>query len=286
MRKKIIFITLIAILVVSSLLGNARLWAASEDSEVAMEIVKKMKNILEPEKPSIRKVIMSVIVKGETVRKIIMGQTFKTFPDGKRMLLVMLTPDDVKGIGYLIMERKNSPDIMFEYLPFIRRVRELSGAIDPYASFFGTDFTYSDLGFINLRGNYSMMGEEVYEGTDAYKIEEKIPLQPVPFYSKIITWIAKDSMLPLRRDYYEASGELWKSELFKDTQLFEDMPMLKTMRIIMKDVQSNTSTELQLSDSKYCGTLSDELFNPKNLPKVSEDPVWQPYCIFPVKEEK
>ena len=50
MRKRIIFITLIAILVVSGLLGNARLWAASEDSEVAMEIVKKMKNILEAAK--------------------------------------------------------------------------------------------------------------------------------------------------------------------------------------------------------------------------------------------
>jgi len=278
--KKNISIALAAILVMAGLATAAPGWAAEEDSSVALTILKKTKALLEPERPSIRKVVMSLSAKGETVQKV-MGQAFKTFPDGKRMVLVMLVPDDVKGMGYLIMERENQPDVMYVYIPSMRRTREISGLVDRYASFFGTDFTYSDLGFINLNGEYRVLGEEACEGVDAYKVEEKVPVQPAAYYSKIITWVAKDSMLPLRRDYYAPSGDLWKTELFKDVSVVDGVPT--TMRIVMKDVQANTSTELKLSELQYCGTLSDELFDPKNLAKVAENPIWQPYCTLPTK---
>jgi len=277
MRKNIV-IALIAIVVMAGLTAFAPAWAAEEDSSVALTILKKTKALLEPEQPSIRKVVMSLSAQGETVQKVI-GQAFKTFPDGKRMLLVMLEPNDVRGLGYLIMERKDKPDAMFTYLPTIKRTKEIIGLVDRYAPFLGSDFTYSDLGFINMQGEYRVLGEEACEGVDAYKVEEKVPLKPVAYYSKIITWVAKDSMLPLRRDYYAPSGELWKTELFKDISVVDGVPT--TMRIVMKDVQGKTSTELKLSELQYCGTLSDELFEPKNLPQVASNPIWQPFCTLP-----
>jgi hypothetical protein len=195
------------------------------------------------------------------------------------MLLVMLEPELVKGLGYLLMERENEDDVAFTYMPTVRRIKKIVGLVDRYASFFGTDFTYSDLGFIDLKGDYRILGEEKYEDKAAYKVEEKIPLKPMAYYSKIITWVAKDSMLPLKREYYAPSGELWKVELFEDVTVVGGVPT--AMRRIMKDVQLNTSTELDLQELQYCGTLSDDLFNPMNLATVTADPVWQPYCTLP-----
>ena len=51
------------------------------------------------------------------------------------MLMVILEPDMVRGLAYLIMERENKPDIMFAYIPAIRRARKVEGAIDRYAPF-------------------------------------------------------------------------------------------------------------------------------------------------------
>ena len=74
-----------------------------------MTIMKKTKEVFEPMRPSKRKMIITVKSKGETVQ-LVAGQALKKFPDGKRMLMVMLEPADIKGMAYLVCERKDKPD--------------------------------------------------------------------------------------------------------------------------------------------------------------------------------
>ncbi len=68
-----------------------------------MDIVKKMKEAFEPVKPSTRRVVLTVNSEGETV-KFVMAKARKQFPDGKRMVVVLLQPTDLKGNNYLVME--------------------------------------------------------------------------------------------------------------------------------------------------------------------------------------
>lgn len=281
--KKSISVSLIAGLLISGVLSTVPLWAAEEAFPVAITILKKTKELLEPARPSIRKVVVTLREDGkETVQKI-MGQAYKKCPDGEKMLLVMLEPTHVKGLGYLLMERENEDDAAFTYIPSMKRTNRITGFVDRYASFFGTDYTYSDLGFIDLKGDYRILEEGTYKGEAVYKVEEKIPSKPMAYYSKIITWVAKDSMLPLKREYYAPSGELWKVELFEDIMAVDGVPT--AMRRIMKDVLRKTSTELDLQELQYCGTLADEIFDPSNLEDVATDPVWQPYCTLPGAKE-
>src|SRR5207244_3426527 len=67
-----------------------------------------------------------------------------------------------------------------------------------------------------LRATYKLLGTEDRGGSKAYKIQE-IPLAPHAkwYYSRIVTWIAVDSSLPIERDFYDPSNTLWKIERFE-----------------------------------------------------------------------
>src|SRR5690349_7783220 len=105
-----------------------------------MTIVKQMKEVFEPVRPSTRKVVMTMSAEGEKVQWVA-GEARKEFPEGKRMVMVMLEPESVKVMGYLIAEPKNQPSRIWVYLPAIRRVRDLA-PVDAYEHFLGADFTY------------------------------------------------------------------------------------------------------------------------------------------------
>ena len=251
---------------------------AETAAQDVISIMKQTKEIFEPARPCKRKVVISTSEHGETGQDLIAGQVVKQFPDGKRMLMVILEPEDIKGTAYLVWERENKPTIMMIYLPSIRRVRKL-GPVEQYDSFLGTDFTFGDLDFIKLHKGYKLVGTEEHAGVRAYKVEEKVP-QERYFYSRIITWIAADSLLPLQRDYYALNGELWKMETFEDVSVIDGVPT--PLKIKMKDVEDDTSTELTLREVDYDADIPDAIFSPKELLNVAAHPLWQGYRSQPV----
>jgi hypothetical protein len=152
-------------------------------------------------------------------------------------------------------------------------VREIV-PVDTYERFLGTDFTYADLGLVRVHEHYHMLGVEEYHGQRAYKIEEKIPEERA-YYSRIITWVAADSKLPLRREYYSVAGELWKTEKFTDVTTIDGVR--SPLRITMQDVKDKTSTELRFEQVEYNAEVPDTLFDPKQLTQAVEAPMWQSY---------
>ena len=176
-------------------------------------------------------------------------------------------------MGLLIREHKDHPDEQWMYLPTIRRVRKLV-PVGAYESFLGTDFTLADLGFVNLRDRkFSLLGEETFAGTPAYKVQEVLA-GPHYYYSRIVSWVAKDTMLPLRRDYYDAANQLWKTELYQDAAVIDGVPTV--LRMHMEDRLQDTSTELRVSEVQYDPTIPDELFDAQKLPEASTHPLWAP----------
>ena len=176
----------------------AALPATAKAQDPVMDIVKKMKEVFEPVRPSTSKVVITMKAEGETAQWVARAAR-KQFPDGKRMVMVLLEPAEVKGNAYLIWEPKEKPSAVWIYMPILRRVRELVG-VDAYEHFLGTDFTYADLGFVRLHPHYRLLSEEEHRGMKTYKIEETVPKERA-YYSRVITWVAKDSMLPLQRDW-------------------------------------------------------------------------------------
>jgi Outer membrane lipoprotein-sorting protein len=239
----------------------------------AQTIIQRMKAVLEPERPSTRKIVLAMLAADGSTTEWTARQARKRLPDGSRILTVILEPDDVRGVGLLIREHKDHPDEQWMYLPLIRRVRKMA-PVGAYESFLGTDFTLADLGFVNLRDRkFSLLGEETFAERPAYKVQEVLAGRQY-YYSRIVSWIAKDTMLPLRRDYYDVANELWKTELYQDAAVINGVPTV--LRIHMEDKQQNTSTELRVSEVQYDAAVPDDLFDAQHLPEASKHPLWAP----------
>ena len=241
--------------------------AAPAKSANVNDIVKKMKNTLEPTK-GLRKVIITTKTGGESIQ-FSAAQASTVAADGKRMVLVLLDPPDIRGTAVLVSETTQRAAPMWVYVPMIRRVRKLVGP-DAYEHFLGTDFTFADLGFVRLNSTYKLLGEEEKGGGPAYKIEETRP-QDQFAYSRIVVWVTKDTYVPVQRDYYDVAGNLWKTETI-DSTIVDGVPT--ALHVVMKDVQSNETTELDISAVRYDAKVPDALFDPLELRNASSSPVW------------
>jgi hypothetical protein len=245
------------------------------ESPSGMVCVMKMKDAFRPGHSCLRRLVVSTKDQYGRKAEYIAGEAYKTFPDGKRMVLVMLEPKDVKGTTYLFSEQENRLGY-WVYFPYIKRVRELTG-IQAYDSLFGTEFTISDIGLIPVPAECELVEVTTYAGVKAYKVQEKV--SGGGYYSRIITWISTDSFLPLRRDYYDTAGRLWKTTFFQEVTAINKIPM--PLLIQMKDLQSGYTTDLDISNVVLDATVPDEFFDPTQLSKVADFPLWKDYTSQP-----
>ena len=267
MKEKIVCLVFFMFIFIS-LNPNSR--AANLDAKT---IISKTIEALEPEISCTRKVVFTLKDDhGQVTNTWIAREGRKKLADGKRSLLVMLEPDDVKGVTMLVWERKDRMSFMWLYLPAMKRVIKMAPVM-AYDSFQGTDFTYSDIDFINVRGTHKLLGVEEHLGSKAYKVET-IP-EAKWYYSRIITWVATESFLPLERDCYDVTGTLWKTHLFEDVAVINNIPT--PLKVRMMDVQTKTSTEYRVSDICYGAPIADEVFEPKGLPNALN----VPFCPLP-----
>jgi hypothetical protein len=160
---------------------------------------------------------------------------------------------------------------MWWYPPVLRRVRELV-PVEAYQRFFDSDLTYADLGYVERQGTYRLLGEEEQHDQRTYKVEF-VPDREV-FYSRIVTWIAADSRLPVQRDYYDIAGQLWKMMTFDQVKTIDGIPT--PLHIRMHDVQQDSATDVTFSEVHYGVQLSERLFTPEQLPQTVEARWWQP----------
>jgi hypothetical protein len=234
-------------------------------------IVQRMQAALDPVRPSTQKLTIFVHdSQGESIQSVAY-QVHKKVWDEDWRLIVLQAPETVKGITYLVQEQVGRPDLQWMYLPAVRRVREFS-SVGAYQDFLGTDFTYGDLGLVDLHDRmYKFLGMEQHAGVWAYKVQE-VPRQPW-YYSRIVTWIATDSFLPLQRNYYAPSKKLWKIERFEEIKNIDGVPT--PLWITMENLRDGSSSKIEVSDVRYDVDVPDTLFDPAWLPEVFASPLGQ-----------
>lgn len=120
-----------------------------------------------------------------------------------KVLVEFNYPPRNKGQKYLQVG-----DNLWIYRPKINKVMRISGK----ASFSGSDFSNTDVFSVRLDRDYNakIIGEEGYKGQKAYKLELLAKSEEVT-YAKIIYWVRKKDLIPLKRDFYTLSGHLLKT---------------------------------------------------------------------------
>ena len=259
----------IAILVLVAFAFAARADTPAGEPDAA-SIVKRMKQALEPGRPSVRVMTVKVNSREGFAAQWTLGQARAHVNDTDSMLTVVLKPAGARGLAFLAIEKPGAVAVEYSYLPAVRRVNEIT-PVAAYEPFGGTDFTYGDLGPVRLGGQEKLDGTETHNGVKCYKLEGAFANNPL--FSKAVTWVAVDTGLPVERDYYDLAGKLYKSEHFEKIATIDNVPTI--MKIVMHDVQMGGSSEIDVASVKYDKQAPAELFDPEHLPDAANDSFWK-----------
>jgi hypothetical protein len=244
--------------------------AVAAEPDVAT-IVKHMKQGLEGPNDAVRFVTLKVIGNGSTMAEWKMAQANGNANGSHWILTVVLAPSDAKAMASLDKQKPHATSTFrYTYLPATKRVLEFS-PVQGYDTFFATDFTYQDLGFVALGGGgEKLIGTEMHDGKKAYKLEDH-PINS-PYYSKVISYVATDTMLPIERDFYDRAGRLYKTERCT-VESVNGVPTIT--KIVMNNVNTGGSSELTVTKVVSGKQPPADLFDPKGLPTVSDHPFWK-----------
>jgi Outer membrane lipoprotein-sorting protein len=116
-----------------------------------------------------------------------------------------------------------------------------------------------------------LVGTETRDGKKVYKLEDH-PINH-PYYSKVISYVATDSLLPVERDFYDRAGKLFKIE-HCTIETVDGVPTIT--KIVMKNVQSGGSSEMDVTKVIRNKQIPADIFDPEESsphrgPSVLED---------------
>jgi Outer membrane lipoprotein-sorting protein len=187
------------------------------------------------------------------------------------MLTVLLTPQEARGMARLSRQRDGQAPEMWIYLPATHRVQKLS-PVALSAPFFGTNFTFADLGFMRLRQSYKYLGAGEQGGVKIYRIEG-FPDHELYGSTSVIAWIDQSTFLPVRREFFSYDRHPWRVETYSNVQDVQGVPTVTRLKMV--DKTSNDSTEFDFSNIGYDSKAPDRLFDPANLAHAAYDSFWR-----------
>jgi len=177
--------------------------------------------------------------------------------DNKR-LVRFLAPADQRGIGLLGLRN----DVQYIYLPAFKKVRRIASHVKNQ-KFAGTDFTYDDIGTLKYSDDYN---PRLVETTPEHYVLELTPKEGrSKDYGKLKIWIRKDIFYPVKTEFYDKAGKLWK--IMERRNIEKIGKYWVSEEAEMKDLKDEHSTKMVLSEIKFDSNLSDDLFTERNLEK-------------------
>jgi outer membrane lipoprotein-sorting protein len=186
------------------------------------------------------------------------GSYYRRNQPDARVRLVLDAPADLRGVEVVTRPTKEGISSTRIYLPSLRRVRELVSDMRG-ESFLGTDFNYEDLGFQGLEySQYALSEATDPDGRSCYRVDA-VPQQGW-WYGRISSCIDRKTFLPLRTEYYDRSGVLWKIRTLAGIETIASHPTPTV--ITMQTVPAGTLTRITLSHVQYDTGLADVLFEP------------------------
>jgi len=140
---------------------------------------------------------------------------FKSGEDsaGDRMIVRFHSPPDIRGTGFLTIEKEGAANQQWLYLPDLKKSKRVAGS-SRSGSFVESDFSNYDVAPESLdEHRYKLLGEADVEGRACYKVEA-IPrdddIKETCGYSKRIMYIDKERWTLPRTEYFDKSGKLLK----------------------------------------------------------------------------
>ncbi len=174
-----------------------------------------------------------------------------------------LSPQDVAGTAFLMLEQRGQRSEQHIYLPGLRRTRRIVGR-ETEGSFMGSDFTYADMqGVDPQHATHTRMPDEKVGPTACYVVESMIKPDARSAYAKTQSWVRTTDYLPLRTRFYDRAGKLLKTLYTRRVGELSGKPIVMEAR--MENQQTGHQTDLVVEAIERSDGLPDATFTPSAL---------------------
>ena len=177
----------------------------------------------------------------------------------QQFLVVFSQPSDVRGTVFLVNKHIDRDDDRWLYLPGLDLVKRISAG-DKRTSFVGAHYFYED-----VSGRpHSDDNHELVETNDTFYVMRHMPKDPsnVEFES-YTTWIDKQTFLPMKIEYTNSAGDLYRRVEVLKTELIGGHPTVTTSRV--SDLLTGGKTDMQFRYIQYDVGLPEQVFTERSL---------------------
>ncbi len=209
------------------------------------------------------RVVMKLITKRGKERVREMTMLRKNFKDKEQKYFIyFFRPADVRDMAFMVHKYTGRDDDRWLYVPAIKMVRRIA-AEDKASSFVGSDFTYEDVSGRDLEDDtHELIKEDVLNGRDCYVVKST-PKAGDMDYSQKLSWVDKENFLPLKDEYYDRGGELYRVFLADEIKDVKGFPT--AVKRTMKNLKSGHRTEVTFKEVDYNVGIKDSLFSERYL---------------------
>jgi outer membrane lipoprotein-sorting protein len=212
------------------------------------------------------RVQMVLISKDGRTRERELTMLRKNLENGEqRYYIYFHRPSDVRGTTFMVWKYPQRADDRWIYIPAINLVRRIA-ADDARSSFVGTDFSYEDISGRDVDADeHRLLREDTLKGRPVFVIESR-PVSAAD-YERKLSWIDKQSLLPLREEYYDVQGALYRAYTSDEIRAIEvgSTTVATVVKRTMQNVKKGHRTEVTFSEVEYNVGVGDDLFTESSL---------------------
>jgi hypothetical protein len=186
-------------------------------------------------------------------------------PPRSKSLLRFSAPPDLAGAGFLQIQRKDGDDERQLFLPEVKKTRRIAGSLRSNA-FMGTDFSYADVDYRDVRESTATLKEERTLGKTAVYVVDVVPTSADRIYSKVELSVNKENFFVLKMVAYDKNGVLTRT--LDVQELITTSGRLFIKRATMTSHKNSHTTEFFLDKVSLHGAVPDNEFTVRALEKL------------------
>jgi outer membrane lipoprotein-sorting protein len=233
----------------------------------ALDVMKKQRAVHRVKDEEERQAVKLVSKSGATKERKLARYLLSGAGDLDKILVRFLAPRDVENTGLLTWEGKDGDDDQWLYLPAVKRPKRIA-ASGKKNRFMGTDFAYEDLRPENVAAHtYALVGSEAVDGADCFVIDATPAGERQAAdsgYSRRRIWVRKDTLVTVKREYYDKQARLEKVEHHRKLVNVSGA-VWRADEVEMRDVQNGTRTVITVESRTVNQGLKETFFTETEL---------------------
>ena len=173
-------------------------------------------------------------------------------------LIVFRQPASVKDTRFLQIVNKDRANDKWIYMPALRTTRRIASS-DGAKSFMGTDASYDDLETRKIdEDTHELLGTETVGSYTCHKVESAPVNAKSSQYLKRISYIDKETAIPVKVEMYDKKGALLK--VLEIEKLEKQGAYWIPMQGKMTNVQTNHTTRITILKLELDKPINDKMF--------------------------